>query len=339
MNIREIVNEINIRSEDYNIGRLQDIRKEIKGLSKKASSKIFSDKTISEDDWAFHVGGRKEIQFNLAFERDGSFRYGLAFSLQKSRSLVDPSLLYAKIFTLNTIIENQPEWFRPYQMWHYPNRKEEALRSEITTVHQIESSWVNDGAFIFFGKRVCPEEIDVDEVLSTFDDLLPIYEEVESGSSGYSILNQEKGEFKFQSGIKNLFGQREYSLKERTVNVNARHTELQEELYNELVDNFGKSNVGQENPHNGGRIDIVLKKEEKHFVFYEVKVASSAKACIRQAMGQILEYAYWNRSEIKVEMVIAGEYEMDKVTGDYLDFVRERFNMPISYKCIELKAK
>lgn len=115
MNIREIAVKINEESHKYQFGKLQDLRKEIKGLSKKASSLIFTDQTISNDGWAFHHGGRKEIQFNIGFESEG-LRYGIAFSLETSRSLPDLSILYPKILKLNSLIRNEPDLFLGYKM-------------------------------------------------------------------------------------------------------------------------------------------------------------------------------------------------------------------------------
>lgn len=43
INIKEIADELNDKSGDYIFGELRDLRKEIKGLSKKASSSIFTD--------------------------------------------------------------------------------------------------------------------------------------------------------------------------------------------------------------------------------------------------------------------------------------------------------
>lgn len=43
MTIREIANEINDRAKKHQFGKFQDVRKDIKGLSKKASSVIFTD--------------------------------------------------------------------------------------------------------------------------------------------------------------------------------------------------------------------------------------------------------------------------------------------------------
>ena len=85
MDIREICNELNSRSKSYQVGKLQRLRSKIKDISRPKTLNIFSDQTIDED-WAFHSGGRTELQFNIGTEKEG-FRYGLALSLQLSRTL------------------------------------------------------------------------------------------------------------------------------------------------------------------------------------------------------------------------------------------------------------
>jgi hypothetical protein len=66
------------------------------------NSKVFG--SVRNDDWTFHLGGRDELQFNLGFESDhekGSLRYGVAFSLETSRSLLDIAPLLKKLAFFN----------------------------------------------------------------------------------------------------------------------------------------------------------------------------------------------------------------------------------------------
>ncbi|HLE30444.1 MAG TPA: hypothetical protein VI793_20140, partial [Anaerolineales bacterium] len=95
MKLREIAERINIKAADYRMGRFQSLRKELKGLSRVSSHKIFTNQTIHEK-WAFHLGGRKEMQFNIGLERLDKtqfFRHGVAFSLKTSRTLPDIKIL------------------------------------------------------------------------------------------------------------------------------------------------------------------------------------------------------------------------------------------------------
>lgn len=219
--IREIANEINAKAKNYRFGKFQDIRKEIKGLSKKASSTIFTDQTISDDGWAFHYGGRKEIQFNIGLEKEG-LRYGVAFSLETSRSLPDLSILYPKILKLNSLIRNEPDLFVNYKMWYWKN-----TRSKIKDVYEIDDNLAQQGTFIFIGKLIDADNIDYNEVLSTFDDLLNVYQEVETEQNAKIKTKSKKIKFTFDNKLKKLPGKSSYNAIEREINVDARHSFLQ----------------------------------------------------------------------------------------------------------------
>ena len=98
-----IVNEINNRAKQYNVGALQQIRKEILGFKRLPSREIFTSVTTF-DDWAFHHGGRKELQFNIGLESlegGGEIRFGVAFSLECSQSLPSIDILVPKIDLFN----------------------------------------------------------------------------------------------------------------------------------------------------------------------------------------------------------------------------------------------
>src|SRR5947207_15439106 len=86
MSLTSIVAEIERRAETSEIGRLQEIRREIKGHSRLAAHSIFTPQSIfEEDDYAFHYVGRTELQFNVGFV-PGGFRHGVAFSFEATRT-------------------------------------------------------------------------------------------------------------------------------------------------------------------------------------------------------------------------------------------------------------
>ncbi len=242
MTLPEIAIELNKRSKNYRIGELQEIRKQIKGLSKKASSDIFHKDSIS-DEWAFHYGGRKEIQFNISFENEG-LRYGLAFSLETSRSLPSLNILYPKVRKFNSMIEEGPNLFTDYKMWSW--RK---TISKIRDVEPIDPKLVENGTFIFMGKLMDPQNIDFDEILKTFDSILPIYLEIES--EPLVVHTSPTYVFKFSNKTRNLPGISNYTSKQKEINILARHTYLQNKLYSSLVQLFGEDQVGLENDIDG----------------------------------------------------------------------------------------
>lgn len=235
---------------------------------------------------------------------------------------------------LNSLIANEPELFADYKMWFWQGGK----RSEITNVFEIDESLTKNGTFIFVGKIMSINEIDFNEILETFDNLLKIYIDVENESNtGIAEIDSETAldNFIFRSGKANLPQKTNYNRIQQQINVDARHSFLQEKLYKKLVFAFGEKNVGLENPINGKKIDLVLKTKDL-FTFYEIKTANSAKQCIREAFGQILEYTYFEGKKYADKIVIAGEYPIDKKTKNYLKFLNSEFDLPISYHQIDI---
>lgn len=331
MTIQSIAQKINTKSRNYNIGELQTLRKQIKGLSKKPTSDIFNYQTISEN-YAFHVGGRTELQFNIGFEDEG-LRYGFAFSLEESQSLPNLDVLYPKILKLNSAIIDNPLFFKKYKMWDWNKN-----RSPISDVKTISQNLVKSGTFIFIGKIMSKDEIDIEEILKTFDDLLEIYLEVESDYNNKSTVIQQNVKadyFVFNNIKRNLPKSTSYTSIERQISVEARHTYIQEKLIKELTTLFGEHAVASENYIGGKKIDVVLKLKENDYIFYEIKTANSAKACVRQAIGQLLEYSYFKCNKIASQIVVVGEYKIDSETKKYLKYLENEFNLPIDYKSVE----
>ncbi|MFA6618276.1 MAG: hypothetical protein WCT23_04330 [Candidatus Neomarinimicrobiota bacterium] len=175
INVIEIAEVLNQKSIDYEIGSLQDIRKNLKKHKNKAGSSIFAlkSKTVT-DKWACHYGGRAELQFNIGVEEDG-LRYGVAFSLETNQTLPNINLLIPKIKKLNSLIEEMAEFFNQYEMWY----DQKGNKSKRYQVRVIDSDLIVNETFIFIGKTMNYNSIDYDKILKTFDDFLPIYKEVE----------------------------------------------------------------------------------------------------------------------------------------------------------------
>ena len=143
--------------------------------------------------------------------------------------------------------------------------------------------------------------------------MLEVYLNVEDETNDLEPKIKEEivsPDFVFSRRERKLDTNREYNSIERAINVDVRHTLLQEKLIEELIMEYGTENVSYENPLNGKKIDIVL-REKDEYIFFEIKTGSSAKACIREAIGQLLEYAFWGGKEHAKKLVIASEYEIE----------------------------
>ena len=118
---------------------------------------------------------------------------------------------------------------------------------------------------------------------------------------------------------------------DRTANL--RHNEIQTELYGQLVAKFGEGKVGTEvSTGDGTSIDVVVDVGTSCW-FYEIKIADSLRACVRQSIPQLLEYAYWSCDDKRAEkLIIVSEFAPTVAAEKYLAYLRSRFGLPIYYE-------
>ncbi len=180
------------------------------------------------------------------------------------------------------------------------------------------------------------KNIDINKILKPGDKFLDTDIEVENENPNFDSQNQNSTiGFNFISGKPKLPQNTTYNTTQQQININARHSFLQEKLYKKLISEYGEKNIGMENYVNGKKIDLVLKTGNL-YTFYEIKTSNSAKQCIREALGQILEYAYFDAQKYADEIVIAGEYPIDSQTKNYLNYLNTEFNLPLKYHQIDI---
>ena len=183
MNILNIAEELNSRAENYKMGKFQEKRKEINSLKNKTKEKIFNLKNNKNNSWLIHHGGRKELQFHIKIEDNNMLRYGLAFAIESSQFIFPEKILFLitpQINIFNELISSKPDLF--YNKDNSPKYEmfcvDKKHKKEYLQFNKISSSIINVGNFVFFGKTMSLSEINYDEILQTFDKMLPIYEYV-----------------------------------------------------------------------------------------------------------------------------------------------------------------
>ncbi|PZP83551.1 MAG: hypothetical protein DI582_10775 [Azospirillum brasilense] len=330
--VHTVAQQINLRAHAYAIGQLQSIRAELKG-KRRSGTDIFTTKTI-HPDWASHHGGRTELQFNIGLEDvDGQqmLRHGVAFSFDLSQTLPSIEPLIDKVQLFNDFLRLYPDLYADMRMWHYQEREYVGDYPPAP----IPPENVRERVFVFLGKRQPAAAPDIDTILSDFDRLLPLYKFVESAGALQPIATVEKEPFTFRAGCSTKkTNAAATSPAQRRLDINLRHNVLQEALYQQLAQLYGKDNVGAENPcGTGNRIDMVVRHPDTYW-FYEIKTAQSPRACIREAIGQLLEYSLWPGSQSAARLVVAGECALDTDGSAYLETLREQFSLPIHYEQI-----
>lgn len=333
LNFSTIAEKLNELAPPHDIGKLQDIRTQLKKLKRRPGDKIFRTSTIF-DDYAFHYGGRTELQFNIGYvdgENSDYLRYGVAFSFETGQNLPSIDVLVPQVKFFNDFMALNGNDFSDMRMWHY----DENGRSEDRPPGPIPSALVTEGVFVFMGNRQPPKKIDYESVLDDFDRLLPLYRYVESRGATAPVSLPKSG-FSFKAGASKKVKTAKATLPEKELDLDLRHNLLQEVLHQRLVAKHGKDNVRTEQPSGvGTRIDIVLKMKDE-FWFYEIKTALTARACLREAIGQLLEYGFWPGAQEPARFIVIGECALDKDGQEYLNRLRKRFSLPIEYEAIAI---
>jgi hypothetical protein len=103
-------------------------------------------------------------------------------------------------------------------------------------------------------------------------------------------------------------------------------------LITRLSTQFGKQNISSESSSGiSNKIDVILKNGSEYW-FYEVKTGGTARACIREALGQLLEYSYWPGAQRASKLIVAGEPRLDEDAASYIASIRDIFSLPITYE-------
>lgn len=329
IDIPTLATQINLKAASYEIGGLQELRKQIKHFARRPGNAIFTAQTTNEK-WAFHHGGRAELQFNIGYDGSGgeAIRHGVAFSFETSQTLPDIDVLRPNVAFFNEFLKLYPTKYDRMRMWHWEANER---RSETYSPSPIPGELIANGIFVFLGVLNPIDEVDVDEILKDFDDLLPLYKYVESKGTAQPVEEVTPRPFLFRHGctVKKLRATARQ--KADPIDISLRHNVMQLALYERLSTEYGRENVGSElSTGNGTRVDIVVKQTDEYW-FYEIKTYHSPRACIREALGQLLEYSHWPTGLCASKLVVVGESKLDSDARDYLAELNTRYSLPIEY--------
>jgi hypothetical protein len=333
LNIPAIAKKLNDLAPSHPIGQLQEIRTQLKKLKRRPGDKIFSTQTTFQD-WAFHHGGRTELQFNIGYadgDNSDDLRHGVAFSFELNQTLQSIDVLVPKVKFFNDFIELNAGEFSDMRMWHY----DEDGRSADRPPGPIPSGLISEGVFVFLGNGQPRRSIDCEKILDDFDRLLPLYRYVESRGASAPVPLPNTG-FNFEPGRSRKARTAKATLPEKELDFDLRHTLIQNALYQQLAAKYGKENVRTEQPSGVGTFIDAVVKINGEFWFYEIKTSLIPRACLREAIGQLLEYGFWPGAQEPSRFVVVGEAAVDADAKEYISTLRKRLSLPIEYETIKV---
>lgn len=87
-------------------------------------------------------------------------------------------------------------------------------------------------------------------------------------------------------------------------------------------------------------IDLVAKVKNQNkqeiIIFFEIKTVPDARLCIRQALGQLMEYSYFPKVKNAQKLIVVGTGEKTQEVQEYIDYLNKDFNIPIDYLQINM---
>jgi hypothetical protein len=114
------------------------------------------------------------------------------------------------------------------------------------------------------------------------------------------------------------------------------HNILQEELRDLLIEQYGDDAVTMEE----NRVDLKVSLPNRN-ILIELKTAPNARLALRQALGQLLEYAHFAQASEATasELVVVAPAIASKDEAAYIELLKSNFKLPLSYRTYQRGMK
>lgn len=150
-------------------------------------------------------------------------------------------------------------------------------------------------------------------------------------------------DFKLRGSIKNTSSKSktltEYNIDKNEIVII--HEQIKEKLIKDISDNpelletgceIDTSTLSDENEINKiNYVDLAAQTKDKQIIFFEIKTVPDARLCIRQALGQLMEYSYFPNTNHAQKLVVVGIGKRTKDIETYIKNLNKSFNIPIDY--------
>lgn len=145
--------------------------------------------------------------------------------------------------------------------------------------------------------------------------------------------------FNFKAGSTIKKGKTTASYRSHTKEIDLMHNQIQDQIFEQLAKIHGEENVSCEQDTGfGTKIDIAVRSSNS-YIFYELKTAHTSKQCIREALAQLMEYAYYPNHCRASKLIIVGPVDLSRDSKNYLKKLRSKFFLPLYYMKFDLETK
>ena len=119
----------------------------------------------------------------------------------------------------------------------------------------------------------------------------------------------------------------------QSIEYTPEHQIMQAKLLTELRQEYGNKHVRHEEDF----VDVIM-DNGKERIFFEIKSDLTTRTVIRQALGQLMEYAYHPSRIGRMPdfLVIVGRSPLEDADKVYLDKLKTDFGLPLSYRTLPI---
>lgn len=164
-----------------------------------------------------------------------------------------------------------------------------------------------------------------------------------SKASPTSIQPQVVGKYEFIEGHRpTKKGKIVVVPKDREYTKNLVHEEIKEKIYRIFESQFNQTEIkaGTEVPSGFGKeIDLVVRHPLDGDTFYEIKTGTNPLSCIREALGQILEYCYYHENRNANKLVIIALGDPSEMQKSYLAHLRNELGIELYYQRFNIETQ
>ncbi|SAL17450.1 hypothetical protein AWB68_00499 [Caballeronia choica] len=117
------------------------------------------------------------------------------------------------------------------------------------------------------------------------------------------------------------------------VKCSPEHARMQHRLMSELKQEYATARIVCEENF----VDVTVETDNE-LIFYEIKSDLAPRTVLRQAVGQLLEYAFYPRKQTRyaTRLVVVGRRQLSPMDQAYLYTLCEQFSLPLEYRMVEI---
>lgn len=111
-----------------------------------------------------------------------------------------------------------------------------------------------------------------------------------------------------------------------------KHNKIQERLKGLLIAEFGEDNVLLEENY----VDVKL-IQPTYLGFYEVKSASYASECIKEALGQVVLYLHHDDDHRQKKLYVVGQFPPNEQDKEFITYVKSLLDIEFDYLNVDIE--